>query len=60
MIRSNQKMEYLKRHLNDYEDATQKEPKAKHALISALCIPKNRRSVGSILKGVELFVLIAK
>ena len=53
-------MEYLKRHLNDYEDATQKEPKAKHALISALCIPKNRRSVGSILKGVELFVLIAK
>lgn len=29
-------MEYLKRHLNDYEDATQKEPKAKRALISAL------------------------
>jgi hypothetical protein len=29
-------MDYLKRHLNDYEDATQKEPKAKRALISAL------------------------
>jgi len=29
-------MEYLKRHLNDYEDATQKEPKAKRALILAL------------------------
>ncbi len=30
------KMDYLKRHLNDYEDATQKEPKAKRALILAL------------------------
>ena len=29
-------MDYLKRHLNDYEDATQKEPKAKRALILAL------------------------
>lgn len=29
-------MEYLKRHLNDYEDATQKEPKAKRALIHTL------------------------
>jgi 5-methylcytosine-specific restriction endonuclease McrA len=29
-------MEYFKRHLNDYEDATQKEPKAKRALILAL------------------------
>jgi 5-methylcytosine-specific restriction endonuclease McrA len=29
-------MEYLRRHLNDYEDATQKEPKAKRALILAL------------------------
>ena len=29
-------MEYLKRHLNDYMDATQKEPKAKRALILAL------------------------
>jgi hypothetical protein len=29
-------MDYLKRHLNDYEDATQKEPKAKRALIHTL------------------------
>ena len=29
-------MEYLKRHLGDYEDATQKEPKAKRALIHTL------------------------
>ncbi len=29
-------MEYLKRHLNDYEDAMQKEPKAKRALIHTL------------------------
>jgi hypothetical protein len=29
-------MDYLKRHLNDYTDATQKEPKAKRALILTL------------------------
>lgn len=29
-------MDYLKRHLTDYEDATQKEPKAKRALIHTL------------------------
>jgi len=29
-------MDYLKRHLDDYEDATQKEPKAKRALIHIL------------------------
>jgi 5-methylcytosine-specific restriction endonuclease McrA len=29
-------MDYLKRHLNDYEDATQKEPKAKRALIQMM------------------------
>jgi hypothetical protein len=29
-------MDYLKKHLDDYEDATQKEPRAKRALIHAL------------------------
>ena len=32
----NAAMEYLKRHLGDYEDATQKEPIAKRALIHTL------------------------